>query len=201
MSKQNPPVAMATPTNQTPSMFQPGKVKFFWMETNYNNYLRGIDDTVRLNTKNGNNRPSVAVGLVLNGHNYIIPLTSQHDPKWNNQLTVKIKEKETVNGVITEKVISCLKINNMHPALESELTYIDFEQLQSNTYKRLLYKEYDYIKNNLHEVTSKATKLHNKITNGKAKHFAPYCCDFAKLEGTYKQYDSSITYPPVQVRF
>lgn len=200
MSKKNPPVAAATPTNQTPSMFQPGKVKFFWMKDNYNNYLRGIDDKVRLNTKNGKNRPSIAVGLVLNGHNYIIPLTSQHDSRWKNQLTVRIKEEEIVNGIITEKVISCLKINNMHPALESELTYIDFEQ-QSNTYKRLLYKEYDYIKNNLHEVTSKATTLHSKLTNGKAKHFAPYCCDFAKLERTYKQYDPSITYPPVRIGF
>ncbi|MDQ0253924.1 protein AbiQ [Evansella vedderi] len=200
MSNQIPPTATALPTNLTPSMFQPGKVRFFWMGTNYNNYLRSIDDKVRLNTKNGNNRPSVAVGLVLNGHNYIIPLTSQHDPQWNNQLTVKIKEEETLNGVTTEKVISCLKINNMHPAIESELTYIDFEE-QSDNYKRLLYKEYDYLKKNLEEVTSKATKLHSKLTSGKARHFKPYCCDFAKLEETYKQYNPLTTYPPVQVRF
>ncbi|MGH0567385.1 type III toxin-antitoxin system ToxN/AbiQ family toxin [Bacillus cereus] len=198
MGNQIPPTATAIPLNQTSSMFQPGKVRFFWMENNYNNYLRNIDDKVRLNTKRGKNRPSVTVGIVLNGHNYIIPLTSQHDPKWKNQLTVRIKEEETVNGVTTEKVISCLKINNMHPALESELTYIDFEK-QSDDYKRLLYKEYDYIKNNLQEVTTKATVLHSKLTNGKAKHFAPYCCNFAKLENMYKQYDSSIKYPLVRI--
>lgn len=196
MSSQSLPVVAATLINQTPSMFQPGKVRFFWMNTNYNNFLRGIDDRVRLNTKNGNNRPSVAVGIVLNDHNYIIPLTSQHNTKWNNQLTVKIKEVETVNGVTTEKVISCLKVNNMHPALESELTYIDFEQ-QSDDYKRLLYKEYDYIKNNLQEVISKATTLHSKLTNGKAKHFKPYCCDFVKLESMYRQYNPSKIYPRV----
>lgn len=200
MTKGNEAVTVADTTQEKESFFKEGKVRFFWMKDNYNNYLRGIDDKVRLNTKNGRNRPSVAVGIVLNGHNYIIPLTSQHDTKWNNQLTVRIKEEVTENGGTTEKVVSCLKINNMHPALESELIYINFEQ-QSKKYKRLLYKEYDYIKNNLEEVTSKATTLHSKITRGKAKHFKKYCCEFAKLEKLYDQYDSSTTYPVVPTRF
>lgn len=205
MSNQNAPVSAATTTttttNQDTTMFQPRKVRFFWMKDNYNNYLRGIEDKVRLNTKNGKGRPSVSVGIVLNGHNYIIPLTSQNNPKWNSQMTVRIKEQEEQpDGKIEEKVVSCLKINNMHPALESELIYIDFET-QNKKYKRLLYKEFDYIKNNIDEVITKAETLHSKLTSGKAKHFKPHSCNFEKLESQYDKYDPSITYPVVPTRF
>lgn len=200
MSDQNPQVDETTPEVElSESLIEPGKVRFFWMNSNFNNFLRGIDDKVRVSTKFGKERPSVAVGLILNGHPYVIPLTSQNDTRWKNQVTVRIKAEEIVSDVPVETVISCLKINNMHPALESELTYIHFED-QSEDYQRLLYKEYDYIKKNLEDITRKATSLHSKITNGKAKHFVPICCDFAKLERNYTQYDPSITYPAICVQ-
>lgn len=199
MSNQQPQVAVPV-VHSTPSKFEPRKVRFFWMSSNYNNYLRGIDDRVRCNIKNGKARPSVAVGIVLNGHNYLIPLTSQNSPRWNNQLTVRIKEEVIEHGATREEVVSCLKINNMHPALESELTYIDFEE-QTENYKRLLYKEYDYIKKNLGEIQSKAIALHKKIKQGKAKHFKDFCCDFTKLEANYKNYNPAISYPPIRNKF
>ncbi|CAN7203890.1 type III toxin-antitoxin system ToxN/AbiQ family toxin [Paenibacillus sp. LjRoot153] len=202
MTKANETTVVADTTPQPVTIFEEGKVKFFWMNTNYNNYLRGIDDRVRVSVKDGKGRPSVAVGVVLNGHNYIIPLTSQYSSKWKNQMTFKIKEQvEQENGSFTEEIISCLKINNMHPALESEITYIDFET-QTEDYKRLLYKEYDYIKKNLNEVLDKANKLHQKVISGKGKDikvFKDNSCNFALLEDQYQKYDPNITYPNISM--
>ncbi|MDR6554164.1 type III toxin-antitoxin system ToxN/AbiQ family toxin [Paenibacillus qinlingensis] len=204
MTKANETMVVADTTPQPVTIFEEGKVKFFWMNTNYNNYLRGIDDRVRVSVKDGKGRPSVAVGVVLNGHNYIIPLTSQYSSKWKNQMTFKIKEQvEQENGSFTEEIISCLKINNMHPALESEIIYIDFET-QTEDYKRLLYKEYDYIKKNLNEVLDKANKLHQKVISGKGKDikvFKDNSCSFALLEDQYQKYDPNITYPNISMSY
>lgn len=160
-----------------------GKVKFFWINKSYNTYLHSLDNKISPSVKeNGNERPSISVGIKLNGHNYIIPITSQYNNKWSNQVTFKVKDEDDNN-----KVIACLKINNMHPVLESEITYIDFEQ-QSENYKRLLYKEYDYIKKNIETVIKKVNQTYNKVAVKKDQFFTDLCVDFLNLESNYADY-------------
>lgn len=188
---------VANNTKEKESIFEEGKVKFFWMNQNYNNYLRRIDHRIEMSPKEGKSRPSVSVGVVLNGINYIIPLTSQYDTNWNNQMTFKIKESQKqADDSYKDVVISCLKINNMHPALESELEYIDFEDQANEKYRRLLFAEYDYIKKNLEVVIKKAAQVYKKVTKSKLAVFVDNSVDFSKLEREYDKYDSSSTYDP-----
>lgn len=183
------------------SIFEDGKVKFFRVSQNYNNYLRSIDNTIEISHKLGRARPSVSVGIILNGINYIIPLTSQYDPSWNNQMTFKVKElQKQENGSYEEKIISCLKINNMHPALESELEYIDFEKQPNEKYRRLLYAEYDYIKSNIEVVKKKALQVYNKVTKSKLDFFVKNSVDFTRLEKEYDKYNSSDIYPSPMIK-
>ncbi|MDO3411493.1 type III toxin-antitoxin system ToxN/AbiQ family toxin [Saccharibacillus sp. CPCC 101409] len=186
---------LANNTKEIESVFEEGKVKFFRMSQNYNNYLRRIDHKIEMSHKEGKSRPSVSVGIMLNGINYIIPLTSQYDSNWNNQMTFKVKElQKQSDDSYKEVVISCLKINNMHPALESELEYIDFEKQTNEKYKRLLFAEYDYIKNNIEVVTKKATQVYKKVTKSKLAVFVDNSVDFSKLESEYNKYDPSLIY-------
>lgn len=162
-----------------------GKVRFFFVNEDYNTYLMGLDSKISPSKKDGKERPSVSVGIKLNGHNYIIPITSQYDSKWNNQVTFKIKDEDDNN-----KVISCLKINNMHPTLESQLTYVEFEK-QGEDYKRLLYKEYDYIKKNLESIVKKAKKAHSQVVVKEQDFFKGLCVDYVKLESEYANFGKS----------
>ncbi|MGE7191740.1 type III toxin-antitoxin system ToxN/AbiQ family toxin [Lysinibacillus fusiformis] len=194
-NNQNKTVAVASTPKQNSTLFEEGKVKFFWMNENYNNFLRGIDKKVQMSHKQGKARPSISVGIVFNGHNYIIPLTSQYDSRWNNQMTLKIKEQQLQpDGQYKEVVKSCLKLNNMHPALESELTYIRFDN-QTEEYKRLLYFEFDYIKKNIEDVIKKANQTYKKVTKSKLPHFVNESVNFKLLENEYTNYDPTITYP------
>lgn len=170
----------------TPSRFIEGKVAFFKMSDNYNNFLRSIEPKINTNVKNGEIRPSVFIGILLNGHKYVIPLTSQNDTNWNSQVTVRIKDGQ--------RIISCLKINNMHPVSEEEMIYIEFDQ-QEEAYADLLKKEHRYIKDNIEDITQKVIEAHKKVYKGKNKFFVNLCCDYVKLEKQYKNYDRNITYP------
>lgn len=182
-------------------MLEENKPKFYWVDSNYNNYLRGIAPRLYISGKNNKNRPSVSIGIKLNGHDYVIPLTSQNDPKWSSMLTIRIKEDEiNANGKTVQKVISCLKLNSMHPALESQLTYIDFEELTDLEYQRLVYKEYDYIKQNIDTIIKKAIKVHSMATNERSTHpsvefVKKEAVDFKLLEASYTNFDPTVTYP------
>lgn len=184
-------------------MVEENKPKFYWINSNYNNYLRGIDPRVYISEKNKKGRPSVSIGIKLNGHNYVIPLTSQYDSSWNNMLTIKIKEDEiNSNGKTVQKVISCLKLNGMHPALESQLIYIEFDKLKDPDYQRLVYKEYDYIKQNIESIIKKATRVHSMGTNDQSTHATvkfvkKESVDFKLLETNYANFDPAVTYPVI----
>lgn len=184
-------------------MLEENKPKFYWIDSNYNNFLRGIDPNVCISEKSKKNRPSVSIGIKLNGHDYVIPLTSQYDSSWNNMITIKIKEDEiNQNGKTVQKVISCLKLNNMHPALESQLIYIEFDKLKDSEYQRLVYKEYDYIKQNIATIIKKATKVHSMgtnehSTNSTVKFIKKESVDFKLLEANYTNFDPTITYPKI----
>lgn len=82
----------------------------------------------------------------------------------------------------------------MYPALESEQEYIDFEKQASEKYRRLLYAEYDYIKNNIEVVKKKALQVYNKVTKSKLDFFVKNLVDFKRLEKEYNKYNSTVLY-------
>lgn len=78
-------------------------------------------------------------------------------------------------------------MNNMIPVPESEIAELDIEA-QADAYKRLLYKQYEYIKANRAEILSRAAKLYEHVVLKRTPFFVKISCDIPKLVDEYKKF-------------
>ncbi len=80
-----------------------------------------------------------------------------------------------------------IALNNMIPVPEGEIAELDIEA-QADAYKRLLYKQYEYIKANRAEILSRAAKLYEHVVLKRTPFFVKISCDIPKLVDEYRKF-------------
>lgn len=111
---------------------------------------------------------------------YFAPMFSpkkQHQKYKANITFIKIKEE-----------LGIIRLNNMIPVNESELKYIDFNNVDDKKYRNLLIQQNNFIQQNAEKIRNTAEKIYRFVTKDKKDFFIEICCNFKLLEEKYKQY-------------
>lgn len=133
---------------------------------------------------------------------YCIPLTSAKPRHINwanvsngNMLVYDIVEENEIGSQdiykvlgdgTYKKIFSVLEIRKMIPVNENVCSYINFQEIEDLEYRRLLEKEYAFLKSNKHTILNKATRLYKKQKETGIIDIC--CCNFEILEAAYNNY-------------
>lgn len=154
------------------------RLRFFNISDKYVEYLYRFDKKVPFNKNVG--RPYIGIVLEINDIKYFAPLFSpkpQHKKYSDNPSYLRIG---TDYGII--------RFNLMLPVIESELKYIDFDDIADIKYRNLLIAQNNFIQSNSARILEKAYKLYNWVTVDKKDFFVSISCDFKLLEEKSKLY-------------
>ena len=149
-------------------------MEFYYVETDYVDYLRTFEFKVLQNKENNFQRPYVGVITTLNGIKYIIPLASPR----GRFVTNKQQFHRVMDG---SSLIGVLKFNNMIPVRDELIQWIDFNTVSDQAYKALLQKEYVFIKSIQTQIEGKALHYRTTIWNSN-EFFIGISNDFTLLE-------------------
>ncbi len=149
-------------------------MEFYYVETDYVDYLRTFEFKVLQNKENTFQRPYVGVITTLNGIKYIIPLASPR----GRFVTNKQQFHRVMDG---SSLIGVLKFNNMIPVRDELIHWIDFNTISDQAYKALLQKEYIFIKGIQTKIEGKALQYRTTIWNSN-EFFTSISNDFTLLE-------------------
>ena len=155
---------------------------FYDVDTDYADYLRGIDDKIPYITYAGKDKFVCGVVLAVDGYDYFVPISSN---KNKSQTDMLISDE---NGT----PLSTLRFGYMFPAPTDILTEKDIGEIRSvdPAYAMLLQKEYEFCRKNEDDIRRKAEKVYKIGCN--SKHFLnKQCCNFKILESGYRQYFES----------
>lgn len=157
------------------------KLKIYYIDTNYINYLRKFDNRVAYNKSKS--RPYVGVVYTFNNQTYFAPLSSpkpKHLTMNKNALDIfKINDGE----------LGIVNINNMIPSPISCLIEV-LPLVKDKQYKNLVINQTAYLnkyKSDLMRMVKKFILQYNK--NLLPKRIMDRCCDFKLLEGKCKEYE------------
>ena len=76
----------------------------------------------------------------------------------------------------------------MLPVLDSELTYISFNDIEDTKYRNLLIAQNNFIQANTSKILERATKLYKWVTSDKKAFFVSISCNFKLLKEKSKLY-------------
>lgn len=159
------------------------KIKFYSITDTYINYLHSYDNGVQLNERN-KLRPYVGLLLEMDEHKYYAPLSSYKEPKYKKKTQAFFK----VYDDLAKDPVAVIKFNCMIPVLESEITYVNFEDYSHDRkYRTLLEAEYQFIKNNRASILAGAQKLYATAKKGRG-YFFDTSCKFKLLESLYRDF-------------
>ena len=157
-------------------------LSLYKVDPSYIKYLHSIDGRISVKY---NNRPFVGIITMLNGICYVVPLTSQTTDirrqegkkKRSSQITSFIKDGKG-------QEIADLLYNNMFPVIDGVCELIEINP-DKDTYEL---NEIRYIRKNREEIIKKAQKVYDKRNSQKDAFFNKTCCDYEKLESTFKAF-------------
>jgi len=112
------------------------KLKLYYIEDEYINFLRKYDTKVAYNKTNS--RPYVGVVYIYNNHTYFAPLSS---PKEKHK---KLSRKNIDVFKIDDGNLGIININNMIPCNMSVLTEV-LPNIEEGKYKILLQNQIEFI--------------------------------------------------------
>lgn len=168
----------------------------YTVDTGYLKRLHDTDSEVAYSSKGYDKKPYVGI-IVTNGtYNYFIPLTSAKSKHLklknvskNHYVIYEMVDKSALKGdeIYTEigtnkvkHILSVLLIAKMIPVPNGKYQKIDFSTITDQAYKRLLIKEYKFLRPLFSDITRKANALYAaQMTSGKV---FPFHCNFAELE-------------------
>ena len=162
-------------------------MKFYTVSEAYAAFLKGIDSQIPnvVDVKYQNPKAFIGVILEVEGHKYLAPLTSPKD--WHSGLSNSSPKyfKLHENGN-PDNGLGLINLKFMFPIIDDEISLIDVDELPDTTYKRMLYKQLQFIRTNSEKITKKSNLLRNLVLARKMKG----TCDFASLEECYKSFTS-----------
>lgn len=153
-------------------------LKFYTVSTAYLDHLQAVEPKVYYAKGAAyiNAKPYIGIVLEISGHKFIAPLTSykpkQDTIKSSSPAAFKLHERGNPGNKL-----GMVSLNNMIPIIDSEITPLDLEA-QSHGYKKMLYKQFEFIKANSEEIKDKAAKLHHHVTVIRTPFYVKISCDF-----------------------
>lgn len=164
-------------------------MNFYCVKDRYIEYLRLYDSRVPYNKNE--TRPYVGIVLEIAGIKYYAPFTSP-----------KQKHEKMKNGADFRKIaggkLGAINFNNMIPVCDSELIEIRIVDIEDDSYRRLLQKQYEAIRNDWDNIVHTAqelremTMLENEQLSEREVSVKCRCCDFKKLELVCKGFTGEI---------
>jgi len=148
------------------------RIQFYHISDKYIEYLHQFDEKVPFN-KNGK-RPYIGIVLNINNIKYFAPLFSpkpQHAKYSDNPTYLRIG-----------KDYGIIRFNLMLPVIESELSYIDFNDIEDEKYRNLLIAQNNFIQTNTAKILERANKLYKWVVCDKKDFFTSISCNFQLLE-------------------
>jgi len=165
-------------------------MKFYQISSRYISYLKSFEEKVPNSEDPTYQNPKAFIGIVLDiqGHKYLAPLTS---PKQWHQ-TIKESSpnffKLHENGV-PENQLGLINLKFMIPIIESEVSLLDMDNMPDSRYKRMLYKQLQFIRANSDKINEKSELLRSLVLQGKMQG----TCDFDLLEKKYRDFGKEDT--------
>ena len=159
---------------------------FYHIDENYNNFLQDYEKKERGITKVPNlrytDRNKFAFGAVftINNFNYYVSVSSFSERQEANMLIRVPGDEKEVKG--------SLRFNYMIPVPDKCLTRIVISDVEDAKYRDLLNKEYNFCKDNLDRIQTKASKIYNKVKENRNQKLTDNSCDFSLLEKAYNEY-------------
>ena len=152
------------------------------IDPGYLKFLHSIESKISVKY---NNRPFVGIITMVNGIEYVLPLTSQTTQKRREagknkrspQITTFVKDGSNVE-------IANILHNNMFPIKEGLYEKIEIDSL-INTYEL---NEIRYIRKHRDDIIKKAKLVYEKRKENVSEFLKKTCCDFEKLESHYMEY-------------
>lgn len=154
------------------------KLYLYKVDSAYLKKMRKIDH--RINVK-FNNRPFVGIITMVNGNDYVIPLTSQTTAERKKHGKGKRSAKITtfIRSSSGEEIANLL-YNNMFPVKPGVYTALQINPI-TDTYES---NEIRYIRKHELEIKKKAQKVYNSRTGTPDNFLIKVCCDFKKIENS-----------------
>lgn len=164
-------------------------MKLYSVSDKYIKYLRNFDKKVYDNKEEIRRVTRKYLGIVLkiNELNYYIPMSS---PKKSDYIDNKIRKSIVpIIRIISNEEIDkntvlkgTLRISNMIPVPESELTLYQPKLEQNKNYKILVEKELEFMKKNENMIRKFANIIYNQKTNNYNVSYIKNVVDFKLLE-------------------
>lgn len=164
-------------------------MKFYTVSVAYAQHLKEIDDKIPNVFDAAYKNPKAFIGVVLevDGHKYLAPLTSKKswhaDVKSSSPNYFKLHETGK-----PDNDLGLINLKFMFPIIESEVTLIELDDMPDTKYKKMLYKQLQFIRVNSENIVKKAALLRQLVLNGKMKG----TCNFAALEECYQNFDGQV---------
>ncbi|RMS04951.1 hypothetical protein ALP73_200020 [Pseudomonas coronafaciens pv. garcae] len=163
-------------------------MRFYTVTDEYIAFLQQFDEKVPNNGGAGYKGSKVYVGVVLEigTHKFLAPLTSYKPAQDRIQSSAcsAFKLHERTNP---DNKLGMIGLSYMVPVLESELIELDIDA-QESRYKRMLHRQYEFIKANRAEISERAAKLYEHVVIKRTPHFVRISCDIPKLVDRYKDF-------------
>ena len=162
-----------------------GKLYLYTLDLKYIRDLHNVDDRVLSISPqtHKSNRPFVGVVIIVDKHQYCIPLSSPKEKHHN------MKNDVDFSRIIVEnKLIGVLNFNSMIPVNNNVIAKLNIkisplDSIADKSYKILCAKELNWVQKNQDIIVRKANKLYNMIISGKANgNLKKRCLDFQILE-------------------
>lgn len=146
-------------------------------------YLKGLHKLDNRVSVKYNNRPYVGLITMINGIEYVIPLTSQTTQE--REIAGKRKRAAIITTFVRDskgEEIADLLYNNMIPVYQGKYSLMNVDP-SSDTYES---NEIRFIRKNRDRIIAKAQKVHDDRILKHNPFLYRTCCDFEKLELQYK---------------
>lgn len=163
-----------------------GKVKFYVVSDRYIAFLKQIDQKVPDNYQG--KRPFIGIVININGIDYVAPLSSPK-PHLLSIDSSKASCFKLFNRIKPDEFLGVINLNYMIPYLAGEVNLLDISALDKK-YQSLIYKQFEFIKQNKNEIQNRAIKLHELVRVKKQSHFMKISCDFEALEKNLSSFTS-----------
>lgn len=159
------------------------KLKIYSVSDRYIKFLRSDIKLKNVFDNKESNRTHSRkyLGIVLqkNGYNYFIPFSSPKGTDYTMDVDgnkvirksiipiIRMTSDDSVTGLTELK--GTLKLSNMIPIPDSELTYYNINDEEDASYRKLVEKEYAFIKSNMDTIFKNANIIYNQKTKADRK--------------------------------